>query len=188
MKKIYWYVIGAVVIAAFLFGARVCRSKPIKQTPFTVSLDHIKMLREMHLTRMYFEQIIPIDKRDKLKSLIIAPAFLDAYMNMDELKLESDSVNYKFTLPEIRLSKVTVDLDSAKIYGFKHFGVYFSDNAYSEALEDIQAGLITAKIEITRKAKEQGIERMARQEAKDFIYNWARSVSDKGVSFVEIKN
>ncbi len=188
MKKIYWYLLGAAVIAAFLFGRSACRSAPKTQTPYTVSLDHIKMMRQLHLTRFYFEQIIPIEKKDKLKSLVIVPATIDAYMDMDELKLDIDSVNYKFTLPVIRLSEVNFMLDSARIYGFKHFGLYFSDNAYTEAIEDIQAGMRIARSEVIVKAKAQGIESMALKEGKEFIYNWARLISDKQVSFIEIKD
>lgn len=187
MKTIYC-IIGAALIAAFIFGTRACRTKPVRASPFTVSLDHIKMMRQLHLTRFYFEQIIPIEKKDKLKALIIVPAMIDAYMDLDELKLESDSLNLKFTLPTVRLSEVNFILDSAKIYGFKHFGLYFSDNAYSEAIEDIQTGMRTARTEVIKKAKDQGIETMALKEAKDFFYNWGKSLSDRDVSFTVVKD
>lgn len=184
MKKSYWIILGAVVLIAVVWT--ITRPKPKKQTPFTVSLDHIKMMRDLHLTRFYFEQIIPIEKKDKLKSLIIVPATIDAYMDLDELKMEADSLNLKFTLPVVRLSEVNFMIDSAKVYGFKHFGLYFSDNAYSEAVLDIQEGMRTARAEVTKKAIDQGIEIMALKEAKEFIYNWGRSVSRKDVSFVEL--
>lgn len=182
--------IGNIVVLLLVLGIPKCRSKPAP-APYTVSLDHIKMMRQLHLTRFYFEQIIPVEKKEKLKTLIIVPAMIDAYMDLDELKMDIvDSVNYKFTLPEVRLSEVNFLLDSARVYGFKHFGIYFSDNAYSEAVQDIQDGLKQARVDVRRKAVEQGILDMAYKEGKDFIYNWARAIADKGreISFVESKN
>ncbi len=179
---------GILILATMFVTTRACRPDPAP-TPYTVSLDHIKMMRQLHLTRFYFEQIIPVEKKEKLKTLIIVPAMVDAYMDLDELKMDIvDSVNYKFTLPEVRLSEVNFLLDSARVYGFKHFGIYFSDNAYSEAVQDIQEGLKQARIEVKRKAIEQGILDMAYKEGKDFVYNWAKSISEREVSFVEFKD
>lgn len=171
LKKYVWYVAVVVIIALFAL-IRGCQGKNEKSTPFTVSTDHIRSFRHLHLTQFYFEQIIPIEKKDKLKSLIIVPATIEAYMDLDELKVESDSMTYRFTLPDVRLSDVNFIIDSAKIYGFKHFGIYFSDNAYSEAVEDIQSGFRIARVEVANKAREQGIERMARDQAKEFIRAW----------------
>lgn len=186
MKRIYWlWLLGPVLGFLIPTLGSKCGRKPV-QTPYTVSLDHIKMMRNLHLTRFYFEQIIPIEKKDKLKTIIIVPATIDAYMDLDELKLDIDSVNYKFTLPVVRLSEVNFILDSAKVYGFKHFGLYFSDNAYSEAVQDIQAGMRQARVEVIKKATDQGIVTMAYKEAKDFFYNWGRSVSGREVTFIEI--
>lgn len=184
--KVLFPIVYLVIITVIIFLP--LRKKEKVQTPFTVSLDHIKMMRQLHLTRFYFEQIIPIEKKDRLKTLIIVPATIDAYMDLDELQAESDSLNYKFTLPEIRLSEVNFIVDSAKVYGFKHFGIYFSDNAYSEAVMDIQEGMRIARGEVVKKAREQGIETMALKEAKDFLYNWARGMTDKEVGFNEVKD
>ena len=184
--KVLFPIVCLVIITVIIFLP--LRKKEKVQTPFTVSLDHIKMMRQLHLTRFYFEQIIPIEKKDRLKTLIIVPATIDAYMDLDELQAVSDSLNYKFTLPEIRLSEVNFIVDSAKVYGFKHFGIYFSDNAYSEAVMDVQEGLRIARGEVVKKAREQGIETMALKEAKDFLYNWARGMTDKEVSFEEVKD
>lgn len=180
MIRISWVYIALAL--AIIISIWICRKPKIpKQTPFTVSLDHIKMMRDVHLTRYYFEHIVPVEKKDKLKTLIIVPATIDAYINMDEVTLEEDSMNYKFTLPEIRLSDVNFTIDSAKIYGFKNFGIYFSDNAYSEAVEDIQAGLKQARQEIRSKAISQGILTMAAQEARSFIQVWIQPVTEKMV-------
>lgn len=179
---------GILILATMFVTTRACRPDPAPP-PYTVSLDHIKMMRQLHLTRFYFEQIIPVEKKDRLKTIIIVPSTIDAYMDLDELKLDIvDSVNYKFTLPEVRLSEVNFLLDSARVYGFKHFGIYFSDNAYSEAVQDIQDGLKQARVDVQRKAIEQGILEMAYKEGRDFVYNWARSVSEKDISFSEIQN
>lgn len=177
---------AAIILITLLTQRILSRDRPAPE-PYTVSLDHIKMMRQLHLTRFYFEQIIPVEKKDKLKTIIIVPAMIDAYMDLDELKMEEDSVNYKFTLPEVRLSDVNFLLDSARVYGFKHFGIYFSDNAYSEAVQDIQEGLKQARVEVKRKAIEQGILDMAYKEGKDFVYNWARAVSEKEFTFTGLK-
>lgn len=177
-------IIGGFLGAFALVTLLICRGpRKSPSTPFTVSLEHIKTMREVHLTRYYFEQIVPVEKKDKLKTLIIVPATIDAYINMEELVMEEDSANYTFTMPMIRLSEVNFTIDSAKIYGFKHFGIYFSDNAYSEAVEDIQAGLRQARADIRAKAIMQGILDLAAQEARSFIQVWVQPVSEKGVRF-----
>ena len=57
-------------------------------------------------------------------------------------------------------------------------------------LKGIQEGMRQARIDVRRKAIEQGILDMAYKEGKDFVYNWARSIANKGmeISFVESKN
>lgn len=180
LPAIIGYIFGSLALVS-LFICRGPRKSP--STPFTVSLEHIKTMREVHLTRFYFEQIVPVEKKDKLKTLIIVPATIDAYINMEELVMEEDSANFTFIMPMIRLSEVNFTLDSAKIYGFKHFGIYFSDNAYSEAVEDIQVGLRQARAEIRSKAIMQGILDLAAQEARSFIQVWVQPVSEKGVRF-----
>ena len=187
----YWKWIALVAgISAMVTLFRGFRLRNQKSTPFTVSTDHIRSFRHLHLTQFYFEQIIPIEKKDKLKSLIIVPSTIEAYMDLDELKVESDSLNYKFTLPDVRLSDVNFVIDSAKIYGFKHFGIYFSDNAYSEAVEDIQSGFRIARVDVANKARQQGIEAMARNQAKDFIRSWYGPFMSpaKEIGFVELKD
>lgn len=177
-------IIGGFLGAFALVTLLICRGpRKSTSTPFTVSLDHIKTMREVHLTRYYFEQIVPVEKKDKLKTLIIVPATIDAYINMDELTMEEDSAHISFILPSIRLSEVNFTIDSAKIYGFKNFGIYFSDNAYSEAVEDIQSGLRQARVDIRSKAISQGILELAAQEARSFIQVWVHPVSEKVVQF-----
>lgn len=50
--------------------------------------------------------------------------------------------------------------------------------AYNEKLTPLTREILSETHEKT----------MAIKEGKDFIYNWARSISDKEVSFVEVKD
>lgn len=150
-------------------------NRPHVKTPFNVSLDHIKEIKELHLLKYYFEEVIPIDRKDKLKALLIAQATVNSYINMSDVIIDSDSTGLiKITIPEIKLSAVNFFIDSAKVYDFNHFGVHFSDNAYGEAIDDIQQGIRKARVSINIKCMSDGIVDRSRLAAEDWFYNWAK--------------
>lgn len=60
-------------------------------------------------------------------------------------------------------------LDSVRVCAFKHIGIFFSDNAYSEAVQDFQEGMKLSCIEVRRKAIKQGILDMAYREGMDIV-------------------
>ncbi len=59
---------AALILITLLVQRILSLDRPAPE-PYTVSLDHIKMMRQLHLTSLYFEQIIPVEKKEKLKTL-----------------------------------------------------------------------------------------------------------------------
>lgn len=184
MNVIYKYLIPFVIgILLTWLGPKFIHHKD-EVKPYTTSVAQIQQMHDLHLTRFFFEQIIPIERNEKLRSLIIVPAYIDAFIDLEKIQLYPDSLNYKFSLPDISLTDVTFLMDSARIYSFKHFGIYFSTNAYDEAVKDLQQGMSEARQSIKAKAINQNIYGLADNEAKEFIRNWVHSFTDKQVIFV----
>lgn len=190
MSKYFNYIllIGGAIMGALTVSRIGSCNKPHVKTPFNVSLDHIKEIKELHLLKYYFEEVIPIDRKDKLKVLLIAQATVDSYINMGDVEINSDSAGLiKITVPEVKLSEVNFFIDSAKVYDFKHFGIQFSDNAYGEAIADIQDGIRKARVSITQKCMADGVMEKSRLAAEDWFYNWAK-LTNLNVTINHLKN
>lgn len=149
--------------------------------------DRMKSIHHFHLTQYNYEEIIPIEREGKLMVLLVVPASIEGYVDMDEMKHQETDSTIIIELPGIRLSPVLTMIDSAKVYDFKRWGLTLVARPYTEAVQDIKDGIAQAKTNVSEKAIVNGIIERSENDLKDWIESTLRGWTKKEIIFAQIQ-
>lgn len=168
-------------ILALMF---TCCSKRHKPDPVDSVFKEIEYMKDLHLVKYNFEEVIAIQKKQRLKVMLVVPASISAYADLSAIKFEKQDSTLLVGLPGVDLGEVSTDLDSAQVFPVEKWGIVISNGPYKEAVQDIKNGIAQLRTDIEAKAIRQGIIEEAENELKIFMRSLLASITDRRISFI----
>jgi hypothetical protein len=167
--------------------------KPKKVDPVYSKIENLKRVRELHLTKMHFESIIPITKegrREKFQFLLIAPMELSLYLDLGKLQmsLEPDSL-VRITLPAPQVSEIYLDFRKTKEYNYGEQGLFArllgrDRFDYKAVVTEIKDKIGQGKAKVLERAYSPAVMRETLNKAEDYLRNTLNSLGYR-VEFIE---
>jgi hypothetical protein len=139
--------------------------------PLVFRLNEIKKVRQLKLVTYHFEEIIPIEKNGKIKLLLIVPATVSGYIDLDALqyRIFNDTL-ISVSLPSASVDSANFQIENAVNYDLeKRFSINLGTGLYQEVFEELKEKLKISKINVTQKAFELGLESSTNNAAKEYI-------------------
>ena len=144
----------------------------VTSPPLVLRLNEIKKVRQLKLVTYHFEEIIPIEKNGKIKLLLIVPATVSGYIDLDALQYQiSNDTLVSVALPVASIDSAIFQIENAVNYDLeKRFSISLGTGLYQEVFEELKEKLKTSKIQVTQKALELGLEKATETAAKEYIF------------------
>ncbi|WNJ17332.1 DUF4230 domain-containing protein [Pontibacter sp. G13] len=150
-------------------------SKPPARRPIVEKIHQIRQLGELHLVKHHSNSIIPVYKdqkkdKKKLRLVMVSPAVVSGYINLDELKTEilPDSM-IKIHLPQPQVSKVQLDYRNTEELPISETWLDFENIQWGKAFGQIQLGIGDAQDSVRARAIRMNIEGDVWKQAEAFL-------------------
>lgn len=156
--------IASVVAALVLRG--VLRKPDVVQETVYSRMEEVKHIRHLELVTYYFESMVDVthlEKTDKVYLLMIIPARISCYIDLEQMYYEITDSLVQVYLPDPEIETPVLDLDSARIFNMNQRYVTASKKSYETVLLNVQRSLIRAKKDVLNRAEANGIRSEARR-------------------------
>jgi len=143
----------------------------ISPQPVVFRLNEIKKVKHLKLVSYHFEEILPIEKNGKIKLLLIIPARVSGYLDMDKLSFEirNDTLVDVF-LPQMKIDSAIFELENASNYDLeKRFNINLGSGLYQEVFEELKQKLKESKKTVTAKAISMGLPHETESAAREYL-------------------
>jgi hypothetical protein len=117
-------------------------------------------VKRLELVTYYFESMVDVShekKTDKVYLLMIIPARVSCYIDLEEMSYTVTDTLVRIFLPHPLIEPPVLDLDSAKIFNMNQRYVTASKKSYETVVRNVQHSLIRAKEDVLRRAADNGI-------------------------------
>ena len=161
----------AIGIVCGYVAAKTYSSGPKSNMPVIFRINEIKKVRQLKLVTYHFEEIIPIEKNGKIKLLLIVPATVSGYLDLDDLNyvISNDTI-ISVKLPEPVIDSATFQIENAVNYDLeKKFSISLGTGLYQEVFSELKEKLRTSKLTVTEKALTMGIRTSTEDAAKEYL-------------------
>ena len=169
-----------------LFVSKYIHKPKGNKNPVYSKLEQIQYLERLHLVTYHFEEIIPIEKKnDKIALMLIVPARVYGYINMEKTRFSLIDSTIQVKLPPASIDSAIFDIDKAINYDLqKKFGIAVGSGLYNQVFEELKKGIRESRRDVIKKSIENGILDETSQLGKEYIRSF---LSDLGyyVEFVE---
>ena len=138
-------------------------------------MEDAKQIKHLELVTFYFESMVDVthsEKTDKVYLLMVIPARVSCYIDLDKMSIEANDSLVRIYLPEPVIESPVLDLDSAKIFNMNQRYVTASKKSYETVLRNVQQSLIRARQDVFKRAEANGI----REEATRLGEGYFRSL------------
>ena len=150
--------IASIIVA---FALRSAFRKPdVVQDNIYTRIEEVKHVKRLELVTYYFESMVDVthqEKTDKVYLLMIIPARVSCYIDLEQMSYTFDDTLVRIFLPHPLVEPPVLDLDSAKIFNMNQRYVTASKKSYETVVRNVQHSLIRAKTDVLRRATENGI-------------------------------
>jgi Protein of unknown function (DUF4230) len=169
MKNMRIYMLGFVALSLLVCGILLGRRfrKPATEREVVYSrMEDVKQLRQLRVVTYYFESMVDVshaEKADKVYLLMVIPARVSSYIDLEQMDCELSDSLLRVFLPEPVLEAPVLDLDSAKIFNLNQRYVTASKKSYETVVRNVQLSLSRAKEDVHHRALANGILDEARQ-------------------------
>ena len=170
---------GIFLAIATIIAALVLRSafrKPdIIQDNIYSRIEDVKHIQHLELVTYYFESMVDVthmEKTDKVYLLMIIPARVSCYIDLEHMNYIVEDSLVRISLPEPVIEPPVLDLDSARIFNMNQRYVTASKKSYETVVRNVQHSLIRAKADVLNRAVANGI----REEASRLGEGYFRSL------------
>lgn len=161
------------IIAGIILGFAISKAFPArnKELPIVLRINEVRKMNHLRLVTYHFEEIIPIEKNDKIKLLLVVPAVVSGYINLDDLYYEvKNDTLLTITLPEPNIDSATFQLENAVNYDLEmRFNINLGSGLYQQVFSDLKTKLRESKASITQKSIEMGIYSETEDAAKEYL-------------------
>ena len=163
------YIIGGAVIllllAGIYIGGAFRRPDTIQENLYS-RIEEVKHIRHLELVTYYLESMVDVthmEKTDKVYLLMIVPARISCYIDLEQMRYELTDSLVKIRLPDPVIEAPVLDLDSARIFNMNQRYVTASKKSYETVLRNVQQSLVRAKQDVMKRAEANGIRSEARR-------------------------
>ena len=149
----------ASIVAAFALRSAFRKPDLVQDTIYG-RIEEIKHVKRLELVTYYFERMVDVShekKTDKVYLLMIIPARVSCYIDLEQMSYTVDDTLVSIFLPHPLIEPPVLDLDSAKIFNMNQRYVTASKKSYETVVRNVQHSLIRAKQDVLRRAAENGI-------------------------------
>jgi hypothetical protein len=155
-------VIGLIILGMFIGGA--FRKPDLVEENIYSRIEDAKYVKRLELVTYYFESIVDVtheEKADKVYLLMIIPARVSCYIDLERMTCVVEDSLILLHLPEPEIEPPVLDLDSAKIFNMNQRYVTASKKSYETVVRNVQQSLIRAKADVLQRAISNGIKEEA---------------------------
>ncbi|MBN1182132.1 MAG: DUF4230 domain-containing protein [Bacteroidales bacterium] len=172
-------ILMAVGITIGLFVSKYIHKSKSERNPVFSKFEQIQYLERLHLVTYHFEEIIPIEKKnDKIALMLIVPARVYGYINMEKTKFELSDSTIRVILPPASIDSAIFDIDKAINYDLeKKFGISAGSGLYDRVFEELKKGIKESRRDVTQKSIQNGILDETTKLGKEYIRSF---LSDLG--------
>jgi len=173
--KLKIYFIGGIVLALILSGVALggaFRKPDIIQETIYSRFEDVKHVRHLELVTYYFESMVDVThqkKADKVYLLMIIPARVSCYIDLEQMIYTVNDSLITIHLPEPVIESPVLDLDSAKIFNMNQRYVTASKKSYETVVRNVQHSLGRAKEDVLNRAEANGIKDEARRLGRGYF-------------------
>jgi len=163
------YIIGGAAVLILLAGIYLggaFRKPDIIQETLYSRIEEVKHIRHLELVTYYLESMVDVtheEKQDKVYLLLIVPARISCYIDLEQMHYELTDSLVRIRLPEPVIEAPVLDLDSARIFNMNQRYVTASKKSYEIVLRNVQRSLVRAKQDVLKRAEANGIRSEARR-------------------------
>lgn len=169
-----------------LFAGKYIHKPKGNKNPVYSKLEQIQYLERLHLVTYHFEEIIPIEKKnEKIALMLIVPARVYGYIDMEKTRFSLIDSIIQVKLPPASIDSAIFDIDKAINYDLeKKFGIAAGSGLYNRVFEELKKGIKESRRDVTQKSIENGIFEETSQLGKEYIRSF---LSDLGyyVEFIQ---
>jgi len=129
-------------------------------------IEEVRHIRHLKLVTYYFESMVDVthmEKTDKVYLLMIIPARVSCYINLEHMDYTVEDSVVRISLPDPIIEPPLLDLDSARIFNMNQRYVTASKKSYETVVRNVQNSLIRAKADVLNRAVANGIREEARR-------------------------
>jgi hypothetical protein len=145
------YIIGgialALILSGFSLGKAFRKPRVVKETIYT-RIEDVKHIKHLELVTYYFESMVDVthmEKADKVYLLMIIPARVSCYIDLEQMNYRVEDTLVQIFLPEPTIESPVLDLDSAKIFNLNERYVTASKKSYETVVRNVQHSIILPK-------------------------------------------
>lgn len=184
-----------VVTGAFIAGFFYGRFKPIVQTPQQLSLEQILSIKELHLVKHTYTDMIFLHKHNNkskaIRAIVQIPVEVTAYLNLKDIQLirSGDSIT-QILLPHAILNEPNYQIEKMVIRETRSFMVHAGKDLYPQVGSYIQAMVAERMDTVKSMAVAHRIVIQAEAEGKEYVEHVLASLGrpDIQVSFQDAAN
>jgi hypothetical protein len=170
LKHLKIYLIGGMAIALLVCGifflGRGFQKPRIIQSPVYSRIEEVRHIRHLELVTYYFESMVDVthlEKADKVYLLMIVPARVSCYIDLEHMHYLVEDSLVRIQLPEPVIEPPVLDLDSARLFNMNQRYVTASKKSYETVVRNVQLSLGRAKEDVLNRAAANGIREEARR-------------------------
>jgi len=118
-KLISTVVIAIASVVAALAIRGIIRKPDVIQENIYSRIEDIKHVKHLELVTYYFESMVDVthmEKKDKVYLLMIIPARVSCYIDLEHMNYTVEDSLVRISLPEPVVESPVLDLDSARIF------------------------------------------------------------------------
>ena len=122
-------------------------------------IEEVKHVKHLELVTYYFESMVDVThmkKADKIYLLMIIPARVSCYIDLEHMNYIVDDSLVRISLPDPVIEPPVLDLDSARIFNMNQRYVTASKKSYETVVRNVQNSLIRAKADVLNRAVANG--------------------------------
>ncbi|MBN2698980.1 MAG: DUF4230 domain-containing protein [Bacteroidales bacterium] len=163
LNKLKYYLASAVILFLFFSGFAVARrlSGNAPQGPVVhARIEEIRHVKHLRMVTYYLESMVEVCREEKSGNaylLLMIPARVSCYVDLEQLQVEVEDTRITVTLPEPVIESPVLDFDSAKIFNLNRRYVTDSKSAYETVVRNVQSALARAREDVYRRAEINGI-------------------------------
>lgn len=163
------YLIGGLALVLLFAGVALggaFRKPDIIQENLYSRMQDVKHVKRLELVTYYFESMVDVahqEKTDKVYLLMIIPARVSCYIDLEQMSYTVEDSLIKVSLPGPQIEAPVLDLDSARLFNMNQRYVTASKKSYETVVRNVQHSLLRAKEDVLKRAEVNGIKDEARR-------------------------
>ncbi len=174
MKSFIPILITGVIVAAFIAGFFYGHVKPPAPVPQQLTLEKILSIKELHLVKHTYSDLVFIHKKNDpakaIRAIAQVPVEVTAYLDLKELQVvkQNDSIR-AVVLPRAHLNEPHYQVDKMVIRETRSFQVYAGKDVYPLVGQYLQTILAARMDSVENMAVTNRILAQAEEEGKEYI-------------------